>query len=256
MLKIVRRLLPEFGTTYGPAGDGPFPGILILHGSEGGYSGWSHRLAVLFAAHGFLAYPHAYSRGGNAWNAGAIEEVPLDRTADALSALREFPPCSGRVGLYGLSRGGEHALLLASLMAREGQAGQADALAAHAPADVICGSFDARSFRDSGDPGWQAWDAASRAWSWRGSSEGLKPTTPIEIERYSGPVFLSHGVEDATWSVAMTRRLSARLGERRGHIETHLYEGEGHLLRSEAENLHHERLLRFFTRCLGQGGEA
>ncbi|MBB3140017.1 alpha/beta hydrolase family protein [Halomonas organivorans] len=250
MLNIVRRLLPAFGTTYGPAGDGPFPGILILHGSEGGFSGWSHRLAVLFAAHGFLAYPHAYSRGGNAWNAGAIEEVALDRTAEALAALREFAYCSGRVGLYGVSRGGEHALLLASLMAEEGRAGQADALAAHASADVVCGAFDARSFRDSGDPGWQAWDAASRAWTWRGSSERLKPTTRIEIERYAGPVLLSHGVEDATWSVDMTRRLAERLAARKGHVETHFYEGEGHMLRSEAENLHHERLLRFFSRFL------
>lgn len=34
-LKIVRRLLPDFGTTYGPPGDGPFPAVMILHGSEG-----------------------------------------------------------------------------------------------------------------------------------------------------------------------------------------------------------------------------
>ena len=88
MLKIVRRLLPEFGTTYGPAGEGPFPAILILHGSEGALSGWSHRTAVLFAAHGFLAYPHPYSTGGNAWNAGAIRDVAIDRTEQALSALR------------------------------------------------------------------------------------------------------------------------------------------------------------------------
>ena len=40
MLSIVRRLLPEFGTTYGPPGDGPFPAVLLLHGSEGGWSGW------------------------------------------------------------------------------------------------------------------------------------------------------------------------------------------------------------------------
>lgn len=112
MLKIGRRLLPEFGTAYGPAGDGPFPGIVILHGSEGGFSGWSHRLATLF------------------------------------------------------------------------------------------------------------------------------------------------GVEDATWSVAMTRRLSERLRGRAGHVETHLYAGEGHLLRSEAENLHHERLLGFFSRYLDQEGDA
>lgn len=250
MLSIVRRLLPEFGTTYGPAGNGPYPGILILHGSEGAYSGWSHRLAVLLAAHGFLAYPHPYSRGGNAWNAGAIENVPLDRTVDALRALRDFRYCSGKVGMYGVSRGGEHALLLASLMAKDNLDGQPDALGAHSPADVICGAFDARSYRDAGDPGWQSWDPAKRAWLWYGESENLKPTTPIEIERYKGPMFLSHGLMDEVWSVDMTRRLEKRVGAGTSYLETHYYEREGHVCRSDAENTHHENLIRFFTRFL------
>jgi hypothetical protein len=58
---------------------------MIFHGSEGAFSGWSHRNAVLLAAHGFLAFPFGYSSGGNAWNAGNIEEVPLDRSLDALA---------------------------------------------------------------------------------------------------------------------------------------------------------------------------
>ena len=124
MLSIVRRSLPEFGITYGPSGDGPFPGIVVLHGSDGGYGGWCYANAVLLAAHGFLAYPHSYSRGGNYWNAGSIKDVPLDRTVEALSALREFKYCSGKVGIYGASRGGEHTLLLASLMAAENLDGQ------------------------------------------------------------------------------------------------------------------------------------
>ena len=59
-LKIVRRLLPDWGTTYGPPGEGPFPAVLLLHGSEGPWSGWSHRNAVILAAHGFLAFPFGY----------------------------------------------------------------------------------------------------------------------------------------------------------------------------------------------------
>jgi hypothetical protein len=34
-LKIISRIIPNWGVTYGPTGDGPFPGILILHGSDG-----------------------------------------------------------------------------------------------------------------------------------------------------------------------------------------------------------------------------
>ncbi|MFD2264115.1 hypothetical protein ACFSM5_14535 [Lacibacterium aquatile] len=65
-LQIVRRLLPDWGTTYGPPGEGPFPAVMIFHGSEGALSGWSHRNAVILAAHGFLAFPFGYSNGGPA----------------------------------------------------------------------------------------------------------------------------------------------------------------------------------------------
>ena len=104
-LKIIRRLIPNWGTTYGPPGKGPFPAVMIFHGSEGAWSGWSHRNAVLLAAHGFLAFPFGYSNGGNAWNAGSIEEVPLDRSRDALAALRAFAFAGEKLALYGVSRG-------------------------------------------------------------------------------------------------------------------------------------------------------
>lgn len=122
-LNIVRRLIPDWDTTYGPPGDGPFPAVMILHGSEG-------------------------------------------------------------------------------------------------------------------------------AWSWRGSSETLLPTTPIEVERYAGPVFLSHGTADRVWSVEMTRRLEARLRAHGPTPEVHYYEGEDHIPRSETENEHHAHLVDFFERHL------
>lgn len=30
-LAVIRRLLPDWGTTYGPPGDGPHPTVLLLH---------------------------------------------------------------------------------------------------------------------------------------------------------------------------------------------------------------------------------
>jgi len=249
-LKIIRRALPDLGWGYSPPGDGPFPAILLLHGSEGKWSGWSYRNAALLAAHGFLAVPFGYSNGGNSWNAGDIIDVPLDRTAEAMAALRASSLSGDRIGVYGASRGAEHALLLASLMARDGVAGLPDAIAVHSPADVICGAFNARSWRDSGDPGWQPWDPAKRAWTWRGSSDDLLPTTAIEIERYDGPLFLSHGTEDAVWSVDMTRRLWDRLKRHGRTPDVHFYEGAGHGFGSESENQHYELLIEFFARHL------
>ena len=250
LLNIVQRLLPDWGVTYGPPGDGPFPAVMLLHGSEGAWAGWSHRDAMLFAAHGFLAFPYGYSSGGNAWNAGHITDYPLDRSVEALKALREFQFADKRVGLDGISRGAEHALLLASLMARDKIKGAPDAIAAHSPPDVVCGAFDARSFRDVGDPGWQVWDVSKRAWTWRNSHEGLLPTTPIEIERYPGPLLLSHGTKDRMWSVEMTKRLEKRLREQGRPPEVHYYEGEDHILSSSGQNAHCQLLLDFFSKHL------
>ncbi|MEX0404824.1 acyl-CoA thioester hydrolase/BAAT C-terminal domain-containing protein [Aquibium sp. LZ166] len=249
-LKIVRRLIPDWGTTYGPPGDGPFPAVMILHGSEGAWSGWSHRNAAILAAHGFLAFPFGYSSGGNAWNAGSIVDVPLDRTVEALAALRAYRFAGPKTGIYGVSRGAEHVLLLVSLMLRDGVEGVPEALAAHSPPDVVCGAFDARRWRDAGDPGWQSWDPGHRAWSWRGSTEGLLPTTPIAIEAYEGPLFLSHGTADRVWSVDMTRRLAERLHRHGRTPEIHYYEGQDHIPGSAAENEHHEHLIAFLERNL------
>lgn len=247
-LKIIRRTLPNCGWGYGPPGDGPFPAILLLHGSEGSRSGMIYRTAAILAAHGFLAMPFGYSNGSNA---GDIINVPLDRTAEVLAALRAYGPSGNKIGLYGTSRGAEHALLLTSLMARDGIAELPDAIAVHTPPDVICGAFNSKMWRDSGDPGWQPWDPANRAWTWRGSSDALLPTTMIEIERFEGPLFISHGTKDATWSVDMTRRLRDRLRLNGRNPEVHLYEGEGHGLNSDVENQHHELLIDFFARQLG-----
>jgi pimeloyl-ACP methyl ester carboxylesterase len=240
----------RFGLGYSPPGDGPFPAILFLHGSEGKWSGWSYRNAALLAPHGFLAVPFGYSNGGNSWNAGDIIDVPLDRTAEAMAALRASNLSGDRIGVYGASRGAEHALLLASLMARDGVAGLPDAIAVHSAADVICGAFNARSWRDSGDPGWQPWDPAKRTSTWRGSSDDLLPTTAIEIERFEGPLFLSHGTEDAVWSVDMTRRLWDRLKRHGRTPDVHFYEGGGHGFGSDSENQHYELLIDFFVRHL------
>lgn len=249
-LAVHRRLLPDWGTTYGPPGEKSFPGVLLLHGSEGGLSGWSHRSAAILAASGFLAYPHSYSTGGNAWNAGSIEDVELTRTAEALRALRSFSACDGRVALYGVSRGAEHALLLASLMARHGMDGGADAVACLAAPDVICSAFDARCYRDAGDAGWRSWDPARRAWLWNGISDDLLPTTPIEVECYEGPLFLAAGLRDQTWSAEMTRRLEARRRDHGRPIEAHYYPNEGHIPASAGENEHHALLIDFLKRSI------
>lgn len=132
-------------------------------------------------------------------------------------------------------------------MARDGVSSLPDAVAAHSPSDTVVGAFIGASFRPGGG---KVWDPSRRAWKWRGSSEDLKPTTPIEIKRYSGPVFISHGEADDVWSVECTRRLEARLKAANRNPEVYYYPGEGHGFRPDTRNIQNERLVKFFRRAL------
>lgn len=244
--------IPGLGRLYAPTGNAAVPHVLVLHGSEGAWSGFAHLQAAIFAASGIAALPFGYSVGGNLWNAGLIENVPLDRTAAALNAMRSRSRSTGKVGVYGVSRGAEHALLLAVLMATDSTLHAPDAVAVHAPPDVICGAFDGREWRDPGDPGWQAWDPARRAWTWKGSSEALLPTQPIEIERYPGPLLISAGEKDTTWSSVMSKRLADRYAAGGRTAEQLLFPEEGHVLSAKATMLRDKHVSVFFAQHLAE----
>nr|WP_288588656.1 prolyl oligopeptidase family serine peptidase [uncultured Methylobacterium sp.] len=80
--------------------------------------------------------------------------------------------------------------------------------------------------------------------------EGLEPRSPIAIERYAGPLLISHGEADRLWPVEQTRRLEARLLAHGRVPEMHYYPGEGHGLGPEAGSLDRTRVSDFFRRNL------
>ncbi|MGL4439455.1 MAG: alpha/beta hydrolase family protein [Bosea sp. (in: a-proteobacteria)] len=241
---------PDDWTIYAPKGPGTWPGILMLHGSEGGYSGSIAVIALYLASYGYVTFPLPYSKGGNTWHAGNIHDVDLDRTAKYLGLLKRHEKVGGqKVGLYGHSRGAEHALLLTSLMARDGATDLPDAVAVHAPSDFVVFAFIAEDFNPAKAPR-TTFDRTKPAWRWRGSSDGLADGTPIEIERFTGPLFISHGQNDRLWSVDRTRRLESRLKAAGRSPEVHYYPGEGHGFGPENRNVQNGRLLAFFDKNL------
>ena len=256
-LTVTQRDLPGLGHSYSPDGPGPFPAILLLHGSEGARGWLAHRDAAIFAAHGFLAVPYAYSVGDNPWVGGDICNTPLDATEQALATLRASHLCAGNVGVYGWSRGGEHALLSTALLAECGSASLPDAVAAHAPPDRVEGAWRNRFVRQpdaSTTPGWD-WPASSEgpelaAWIWRG--QPVPRGSPIEIERYAGPLFLSVGDQDEIWSADMMPCLADRLRRAGRTPEVHIYEGQPHMPDPAGWNRHLGLLLDFFDRSLSR----
>jgi len=255
---------------YGPAkGDG-LPGIVVVHGAEGRGAGWSHRFAAILAAHGFLAVPVAYG-AGDVFGAGRIEDVDLGLIPAAGTALAGHRRASGAVGLFGWSKGGEAALLVASLAP-----GPFCCAAAHAAPAAIGAAFDPAAIR-AGAPA-TAGPGAPRAWLWAGHDAALVPGAPIPLERAAIPLFLSSGTADEVIPHADTLALAARAGwpgggseggswlgagsrpgagdgpeagnGPRAGVEVFVAEGQGHGLDFEAEPALWSRLFPFLRRHL------
>ncbi len=100
------------GVLFHPSGDGPWPGVLLLGGAEGGL----HELdAALLAAHGFCVLALAYF--GVPGTAAVLVDVPLEVFGVAIEFLLAQPEVrADRVGIVGGSRGGEAALLIGATL--------------------------------------------------------------------------------------------------------------------------------------------
>jgi pimeloyl-ACP methyl ester carboxylesterase len=247
-LAIRKSTSPQGATVYWPTRRRPRGGIVCLHGSEGGSAGWNDVNCLLFAAAGFVALAHRYTQNRAFLRHPDIDEVPLDATETALHYLREQLATRGcGVGLFGVSRGAEHALLLAELLTEAASQAVPDAIAVHSPPDATWPAYIVADF-DTGRP-W-AGDPQRPAWSWRGGLDRTRPGTPLRPERFPGPVFIAQGTEDRVWGDQMARRLAARLNDAGRPAEAHFFEGEDHVFGADASNREWQLLVTFFRRHL------
>ena len=235
---------------YWPLGT-PRGGIVCLHGSEGGWAGWNDLYCALFAAHGFVALSRNYTQNVQWLTHPDIDNVPLEGTQKALAAMRmEMVPFGCGVGLFGISRGAEQALLLAQLLAEDGCAEVPDAVAVHSPPDAVWPAFIVSDFQ-TGQP-W-AGDQTRPAWSWRGTHERTRPRTQLCPGPLPYPVFIAQGTKDMTWGADMARLLVARMNENGCPPEAHFFDGEGHIFRAAARNQEWRLMTEFFETHLARG---
>jgi pimeloyl-ACP methyl ester carboxylesterase len=203
-------------------GNGPLRGgVVCLHGSEGGFAGWNDLNCALLAANGFAALAHNYTRTTPWLTHPDIDDVPLEGTETALMALREeLGPYQCGVGVFGVSRGAEHALLLTQLLAEDGSPALPDAVAVHSPPDEAWPAFIVSDFQ-TGKP-W-AGDRRRPSWSWRGKHDRTRPGTLLGLIPLSCPVFIAQGTQDNVWGDKMARRLVARMNEAGLTPEAHFF---------------------------------
>ena len=246
----IRQTVASTGETiYWPT-DAPHGGIVCLHGSEGGWAGWNDLYCALFAAHGFAALSRNYTRKAQWLTHPDIDDVPLEGTETALAAMRtEMAPFGCGTGLFGISRGAEHALLVAQLLVEDCCAEVPDAVAVHSPPDAAWPAFIVADFQ-TGEP-W-AGDLTRPAWSWRGAHVRTRPGTPLCPGTVPYPVFIAQGTDDRTWDADMARRLVARMTEHRCSPEAHFFEGEDHIFRAAARNREWELMADFFAKHLAE----
>lgn len=231
------------GTLFFSEGNASDSVVIILGGSGGGLS---ESRAKLLASKGIPALALAYF--GCEGLPKRLDRIPLEYFSEAFEWLQNDAPISFRkIGLWGVSRGAELSLLLASQFPEK-----IAALVAYVPSSVVYSSIDG--------PDIPAWTRNQKAIlpSAPFDERGLNPTngrapedavalTPyflegmknkvdfqaamIPVERIACPLLLVSGEDDQMWpSSVFSRLIIERLEEKGSSIaRTHLsYPGAGH----------------------------
>jgi dienelactone hydrolase len=231
---------------------GGAPAVIVLSGGGGGFD--LDKAAVL-SRHGFATLALAYF--GMPPLPKWLHRVPVEHVESALAWLTSQPEIDrDRIGILGVSRGAELALLAASRL------NQLRAVVAYAPSSVAWDSGG----RDQGS------GEAIPAWTWRGEPmpsaplplrrfmlrsafpvvamrrpvmfrdlflAGLRNANAVEraaipVEQVNGPMLLISGGDDHVWPAEeMAEAIITRLKKRGfGHSVEHLhYPKAGHSLR-------------------------
>lgn len=224
--------------------------LLTLTGSNGGID---PTMAPLLASRGYnvlaLAYYHYEGVPAD------LIECPLESFRDALRWLVAQPSVDAQhIGIVGVSKGAEAALLIASYFPESLRV-----VAAIVPSSVVWEGIDARA-RFGTDP---QFDAPGRSsWSLGGKPlpfvrkvvsqerlthrpvatrdeyeppmhQPLDPATLIPVERIRAPIFLAASGDDLAWpSLTMALQIKKRLADhhRSQAVEVHEYLHAGHVV--------------------------
>jgi pimeloyl-ACP methyl ester carboxylesterase len=237
------------GTLFSPTAPGDSrPAVVILGGLDGGLQEGS---AAALASEGFVALALGYF--GPQPLPPELIEVPLEYFAEAIAWLKTQPSVApNAIGVIGLSKGGELALLLGATYPED-----IKALVGYAPSAVAWrGVYSSlRSFFGNPKPSWTLGgepvpfvDISLRFSEVAGYLTGKFPSLreiferslddeaavtagSIAVEKIEGPVLLVSGTDDQVWpstrfSEMVVERLKAH--EHPFPYEHLRYEGAGH----------------------------
>jgi dienelactone hydrolase len=223
--------------------DGPRPGVLLLGGSGGGLS---HELPALLASRGYAVMSLGYfAMTGLPRD---LMDIPLEYFEKAIAWMRRHPGVQAeKIGVTGMSRGGELVLLLGATFP------EIKAVVAYVPSGIVwpgIGAADAPvrsawtlkgeqvpciATTTDGLEVWQKSPVALTPWFLeclknRESAEGAA----IAVEKINGPVLMFSGTDDQMWpslnlaDIAMQRLNALNFPHPHEHVA---YAGAGHFIR-------------------------
>lgn len=232
----VTTLGPGMVGIFYPPPEGRRDVVLVLGGSEGGIQG-SGPLAKRLAEHGFGALALAYF--GTPGLPQALKNVPLESLEAGVDWLRAQPGIGPRrMPVFGISKGGEAALLLASHDPR------LCAVVAGVPSSVVWAGIDIA--HPATPVTVSSWTLAGKGLAFVPYAEGpfrgvrdlydrslakAAPEAAIPVEKIKGPILLISGKSDQLWpSNPMSEAVMARLDAKHfAFARQHLaYENAGH----------------------------
>ncbi len=240
----------------------PAPGIVMLHGSEGGSATYIDDFATEIAKNGFVVVTMCWF--GCTGKPDKILRIPLESVVDIGHWLQGSPDvANGSVGLFGWSRGAELSLLVTSLVGTD----PFKAVAVHAPSDTVVSGFDPATENDPPNYGGiletdpkTGNQIPAPSWTWQGNplygepkADFSVPGPIIAVDKYTGPVYVSQGENDEVWDVSRGRHVVAERNAVSGLVtESHFFPGEGHVLQQPADiATRTQEVTSFFQRKLG-----
>ncbi|HRF51007.1 MAG TPA: acyl-CoA thioester hydrolase/BAAT C-terminal domain-containing protein [Anaerolineales bacterium] len=202
---------PTPGLLYVPVGTGPFPGVIVLHGSDGGIEG-SGPIGARLARAGYVAYVLCYFKCEG--TPSSLTGIEIERVSDAVDYLQQRADVRpNEVAAIGISRGAEYALVAGALDP------DIHAVVSIMGSSVVVGSVAVNEA-----------DYRKPAWVIGGKRV---PFVVIPVENINGPVLLLHAENDETWPVTRSYELAARLESFQHPYALTVFPSRGHSL-SEA----------------------
>lgn len=234
------------GRLYEPPENGPTHPVVVLHGSSGTPA---DGIARLLASHGFEALAVQYFdwRGQHEKLPAGLERVPMESVENAVLWMSDRGDAStNEVGIFGMSKGGELALLLGSRVETVGPVVSVNG------SGIVWAGISQREFPPG--PSWvtdgepvpyvpfvdddSVWDVEppmemepGYSKSFEVANEATIDRATISVESIAGPVLLVSGGADRMWDSQHLHNIAASRLDRHDRAYQHLvYPDAGHAI--------------------------